>query len=55
MRSDKDKVHEVAGHRHHRLGGPAYSGTKSAVTTSTLAGEGEAYEKEVGVTSGKIV
>jgi len=34
-----------AGHRHHRLSGPAYSGTKSAVTIWAFAGE--ACGKEV--------
>jgi hypothetical protein len=35
-----------AGHRHHRLSGPTYSGTKVMVTIWTLAGEGEVSGKE---------
>ena len=44
-----------AGHRHHRLSGPAYSGTKIIVAMRTLAGEGEACGKQVGGASGRVV
>ena len=36
-----------AGHRHHRVSGPTYSGTKVMVAIWTLAGEGELFGKEV--------
>jgi hypothetical protein len=36
-----------AGHCHHRLSGPTYSGTKNIVAIWTLAGEGEVLGKEV--------
>ena len=36
-----------AGHCRHRVGGPPYSGTKNSVAIWTLAGEGEAFGKEV--------
>ena len=36
-----------AGHRHHRLSGPTYSGTKVMVAIWTLAGEGEVSGEEV--------
>ncbi len=36
-----------AGHCHHRVSGPAYSGTKNIVAIRTLAGEGEVFGKEV--------
>jgi len=36
-----------AGHRHHRVSGPTYSGTKVTVAIWTLAGEGEVFGKEV--------
>jgi hypothetical protein len=35
------------GHRHRRGVGPSYSGTKTLVAVSTLAGEGEIFGKEV--------
>ena len=35
------------GHRHHRGAGPSYSGTKTMVAVSTLAGKGEVLGKEV--------
>ena len=35
-----------AGHRHHRLSGPTYSGTKVMVAIWTLAGEGEVFGEE---------
>jgi hypothetical protein len=35
-----------AGHRHHRLSGPTYSGTKVMVAIWTLAGEGGVSGKE---------
>ena len=44
-----------ARHRHHRLGRPAYSGTKTAVATYTLAGEGEASGKEAGGRSTRVL
>jgi hypothetical protein len=34
-----------AGHRHHRVSGPTYSGTKNIVAIWTLAGEGEVFGK----------
>jgi len=37
----------LAGHRHHRVSGPTYSGTKNIVAIWTLAGEGEVFGKEV--------
>ena len=36
-----------AGHRHHRVSGPTYSGTKNIIAIWTLAGEGEVFGKEV--------
>jgi len=36
-----------AGHRHRRGAGPSYSGAKTLVAVSTLAGEGEVLGKEV--------
>jgi hypothetical protein len=44
-----------AGHCHHRVSGPTYSGTKTLVAVSTLAGEGEVFGKEVVGNSGKIL
>jgi hypothetical protein len=44
-----------AGHRHHRLSGPTYSGTKNIVAIWTLAGEGEVFGKEVVNRSRKIL
>ena len=44
-----------AGHRHHRVSGPTYSGTKNIVTIWTLAGEGEAFGEEVVSRSRKIL
>ena len=41
-----------AGHRHHCVSGPAYSGTKNSVS---LAGEGEVAGKEVISRPGKIL
>ena len=43
------------GHRHHRGAGPSYSGTKTLVAVSTLAGEGEGSGKEVARKSRKIL
>ena len=43
-----------AGHRRHRVSGPAYSGTKNIVAIWTLAGEGEVFGKEVVNRSRKI-
>ena len=34
-----------AGHRHHRVSGPTYSGTKNIVAIWTLAGDGEVFGK----------
>ena len=36
-----------AGHRHHRVSGPTYSGTKVMVAIWTLAGEGEVFGRGV--------
>ncbi len=36
-----------AGHRHHRVSDPTYSGTKVMVAICTLAGEGEVFGEEV--------
>jgi len=44
-----------AGHRHHRVSGPAYSGTKGIVAIWTVAGEGEVFGKEVFSRSRKIL
>ena len=44
-----------AGHRHRRGADPGYSGTKTSVTISTLAGEGEVFGKEVVSKSRKIL
>jgi hypothetical protein len=44
-----------AGHRHHRLSGPTYSGTKVMVAIWTLAGEGELFGEEVASRSRKIL
>jgi hypothetical protein len=35
------------GHRYRRGAGPSYSGAKTMVAVSTLAGKGEVFEKEV--------
>ena len=43
------------GHRHHRVSGPTYSGTKNIVAIWTLAGEGEVFGKEVVSMSRKIL
>jgi len=44
-----------AGHRRHRVSGPAYSGTKVIVAIWTLAGEGEVFGKEVSSRSRRIL
>ena len=44
-----------AGHRHHRLSGPTYSGTKVMVAIWTLAGEGEVFGEEVASRCRKIL
>jgi len=44
-----------AGHRRHRVSGPAYSGTKDIVAIWTLAGEGEVFGKEVFSRSRRIL
>ena len=44
-----------AGHRHRYGADPSYSGTKTMVAVSTLAGEGEGFGKEVLSRSGKIL
>jgi hypothetical protein len=44
-----------AGHCHHRVSGPTYSGTKGIVAIWTLAGEGEVFGKEVVSRSRKIL
>jgi hypothetical protein len=44
-----------AGHRRHRVSGPAYSGTKNIITIWTFAGEGEVFGKEVFSRSEKIL
>ncbi len=44
-----------AGHRHRRGADPRYSGTKTMVAVSTLAGEGEVLGKEVVSKSRKIL
>jgi len=44
-----------AGHCHHRVSGPTYSGTKMIVAIWTLAGKGEVFGKEVVGRSRKIL
>ena len=44
-----------AGHCHHRVGGPPFSGTKNIVAIWTLAGGGEVFGKEVVSRSRKIL
>jgi hypothetical protein len=44
-----------AGHCHHRVSGPTYSGTKNIVAIWTPAGEGEVFGKEVVNRSRKIL
>jgi len=41
-------VIHTAGHCHHRVSGPTYSGTKNIIAIWTLAGEGEVFGKEGG-------
>ena len=43
------------GHRHRRVAGPSYSGTKTLLVVLTLAGEGEVFGKEVVSRSRKIL
>ena len=44
-----------AGHRHRRGADPRYSGTKTIVAVSILAGEGEVFGKKVVSRSRKIL
>ena len=44
-----------AGHRHHRVSDPTYSGTKRIVAIWTVAGEGEVFGEEVVNRSRKIL
>jgi hypothetical protein len=44
-----------AGHCHHRVGGPPYSGTKNIVAIWNLAGEGEPFRQGVVSGSRKIL
>jgi hypothetical protein len=45
----------LTGHRHHRVSGPTYSGTKNIVAIWTVAGEGEVFGKEVVSGSRKLL